>query len=212
MDLKEEQGKSALWVNLQQLLKFDLLGSRNCKQLLSTITLKADRNLEQVHLSFYHTPSCSSLLKPWLHIHTFFLFSTLTIRAHPSPLTSVRVRWLEETANGEIPELNISADTAMGCEWLLVYRTWPSGLYNPLQTENYFNVPPTSSLLGNRQTLPYITVYLASQHLNVLKNLLITTVVYARYIFRMYCYKCWESSSLLQLRGVTWKLRGGVTT
>lgn len=119
VDLKEEQGKSALWVNLQWLLKFDLLGSRNCKQLLSTITLKADRNLEQVHLSFYHTPSCSSLLKPWLHIHTFFLFSTLNIRAHPSPLTSVRVRWLAETAHGEIPELNISADTAMGCEWLL---------------------------------------------------------------------------------------------
>lgn len=77
--------------------------------------------------------------------------------------------------------------------------TSPSGSYNRFHTKNYFyfNITPTSS---NCQNL--FSLLARSQQSNVLKKLLIISVLSARHIFKKYCYKSRESSDLFQLCSV----------
>lgn len=87
---------------------------------------------------------------------------------HSPPLL---LRWSAETACREVPELNwrvtASAETVTDCKQLLVHATSPCGLYNHLYTENYFNIPPTSSFFGNHQTLSYITNFVYLSGVNI---------------------------------------------
>lgn len=84
--LKERGWKSQLHMNLRWFLKFDWV-ARTVDSTSVQVHLDQTEIRRNSTLSFYHSPSSSSLPKPGFHICTFSLFSTPKISANPQ-LTS----------------------------------------------------------------------------------------------------------------------------
>lgn len=190
-ELKGRERMSRVQMKLRWFLEFDLLVSKNCRQQLSTSTLRADRNQEKLHLS---------ILPPHAPVFPHHDFTSpnslysLPLKSGwtPSALTSISVRWLTETECGS--HLNSRVRDCLGRDsngvWMAAgISTSPRGSYNHFHTENYFysNIPPTSSFFGNCQNL--FSLLTRSQQSNVLKKLLVVSVLSAGHIFKKHCYK-----------------------